>query len=127
MLRKNNSRKKLFLSLLSQMSLNQLSKKSFAIILLLLFLQKSGVELYVHSRFHVKNCQQTSSTSKGSHINGIGCTCVDDFLMPFTDGIQSFMLAILPTQNEYFGFRKALASYSTTFFFSLRAPPISLL
>ena len=98
-------------------------QKGLGIIFLLLFLQKSGVELYLHSRLHTRNYQAISS-SNGKHINSIGCVCVDDFLMPFAQADASFTFIEVPCHQKHALRCTELTPVRFQLFNSLRAPPI---
>lgn len=52
-----------------------------AILLILVFSQKSGAGLFVHNLFHSSN---EKNEEKGTDIN-YACFCIDDFLMPFAE------------------------------------------
>jgi hypothetical protein len=96
--------------------------KSFAIILLLVFSQKIGIGLYLHNWLHVSNYKQ-SSQSHGTNVAGYGCTCVDDFSMPFTENLEPVGQTIYPIEVEFVSSHKFLIPLSATLFYSLRGPP----
>ena len=105
------------------MKSNRLIQRGFATVALLLFLQKNGVELYLHSRLHVKNYQQIPSSASKSQVYGVSCSCVDDFLMPFAEADAGFTpVAVVIHQVFIFQYAELVPDHFQ-FFNSLRAPP----
>jgi len=98
-------------------------QKIVAAIFLLLFLQKSGVELYIHSWLHVKSHIQAPSSSNHSFVSA-NCSCVDDFLMPFAEPSDVISPSIsIPHQIFSLGLIEPVLSVSE-YFTALRGPPV---
>jgi hypothetical protein len=104
---------------------NQHILKSFAIILLLVFSQKIGLGLYLHNWLHTNNCQQ--SLPIGNNVSGYTCSCVDDFSMPFAGNLEPVTQTISTERVEFIACHKFLIPFSSTFFHSLRGPPVSII
>jgi len=102
-------------------------QKSFAIILLILFVQKIGVELYLHNWLHTANYRQPSPHIPGNNVVGYSCNCIDDFSMPFTETAEPLSQAIFPTHVEFIALAEFSVSSSSIFYHSLRGPPFSAL
>ena len=97
-------------------------QKIVAAIFLLLFLQKSGIELYIHNWLHVKNHVQASSSSRS--IVSACCSCVDDALMPFAEQSDEISSSLsIPHQIFALGLIEPVLSVSE-YFTALRAPPV---
>ena len=101
---------------------NQLKLKGLAIILLLVFSQKMGAGLYLHNWLHLKNCRQ-SSQSGSTNVISYTCTCVDDFSMPFAENTEKVSQIVSSIKFDFISSYKFLIPLSSTFFYSLRAPP----
>jgi len=97
--------------------------KIFAIFLLLVFAQKMGGGLYLHNWLHVKNCEQSIPKTSGKNFTNYSCNCIDDFSMPFTENGEKIVNVIPDLKFEYNSSLRSFASFSSSFFFSLRAPP----
>jgi len=61
--------------------------RSFACLLLLVFLQKSGAGLFVHNLWHNTPARSQTPLTQNEKSTDISyaCSCIDDFLMPFTE------------------------------------------
>jgi len=101
---------------------NRPTVKSLAIILLLVFCQKVGGGLYLHNWLHANNCRETQST--GANVSGYNCSCIDDFSMPFAGSLEPVTQRISSTEIEFISFYKFLVPFSSTYFSSLRGPPV---
>jgi len=105
---------------------NRHIQKSFAIILLLLFSQKAGVELYLHNWLHTNNSKQLPQHTPGKNVVSYSCNCLDDFSMPFAENVEPLAQTIFSTEVEFVAFQKFSAPSSSIFFYSLRGPPVSI-
>ena len=101
-------------------------QKSFAIILLLVFIQKGGVELYLHNWLHTNNYKQSLPQSQDKNVASRPCNCIDDFSMPFTESIEPPVQAIFSTEVEFISLQECSTPSSSIFFYSLRGPPVSI-
>jgi hypothetical protein len=102
-----------------------------AFCLLLTFTVQAGLGLWLHRIFHQPSSSTpTQVTSKSTPLvvlpdTSINCSCVDDFLVPFTEAVR---IAIPKAYTSFF-VQEATAYYeyiphSLRIFRSLRAPPI---
>ncbi|MFI5188588.1 MAG: hypothetical protein ACHQF0_17780 [Chitinophagales bacterium] len=105
---------------------NRFIQKSFAIILLLVFAQKSGIELYLHNYLHTTHYKQSIPNTSGKNVVSYPCNCIDDFSMPFADNAEPVIQTIFPKEIEFVVFHKSSALFSSIFFYSLRGPPVSI-
>lgn len=84
-----------------------------AIFLLLVFSQKSGAGLLLHNALHTES--------------SITCSCIDDFLMPFTEADQP-AIALIPEKHQLpVAFFADDIHFHTSVFTSLRGPPSDML
>jgi hypothetical protein len=91
-----------------------------AIVLILVFSQKSGTGLFIHSLLHTGNMAGESplkKSEKDKHL-GYACTCIDDFLMPFveageTGSVQFLVKFVIPGTffKEHIPFRTSILSF----------------
>ncbi len=96
-----------------------------AILLILVFSQKSGTGLFIHSLLHTGNKAgeiPLKQSDQDKHL-GYACTCIDDFLMPFTeekepDAVQPVFYGAVP-----FIYFKEHISFHASHYSSLRGPP----
>jgi len=105
----------------------RLIKKSFAIILLLVFAQKTGAELYFHNWFHSNKYEKSAPRTPAKNVVGYSCNCIDDFSMPFADNAERPLQIISFIGSELTILHKYFVSSSSAFFFCLRAPPTLLM
>lgn len=101
-------------------------RKCFAIILLIVFVQKGGVELYLHNWLHTNNCKQSVPQSQDNNVASRSCNCIDDFSMPFTESLETPKHVIFSSKVESVGFQKCSTPSIHIFFCSLRGPPVSV-
>jgi len=106
---------------------NRFIQKSFAIILLLLLIQKTGVELYLHNWFHASNYKQSVPNAPGNNVVSYSCNCFDDFSMPFTESVEPLAQPIFSTEVEFVAAVKFSIPFSSIFYYSLRGPPVSII
>lgn len=96
-----------------------------AVLLILVFSQKTGTGLFIHSLLHTGKTAgkfPVKQTDKDKHL-GFACTCIDDFLMPCTEGKEPGM--VHPDMNFViaFVFFKVRISYRTPVYAAFRGPP----
>jgi hypothetical protein len=104
-----------------RMKVNRHIQKCIAIILLLVFSQKIGVGLYLHSWLHTNTCKQ-STPAAGSVIK-LSCNCVDDFSTPFSDPVAATESFVEEHYQRFIAAYKPSASIASRFFYCLRGPP----
>jgi hypothetical protein len=102
--------------------MRKLNLRIIAFLLILVFVQKLGVRLWLHTRLHENNPVHTSSIPNVDHSQ-IKCDCIDDLMMPM-EGTHSFEFTSPP--RIYSVFFDTYYSYhpsSINLFSSLRGPP----
>lgn len=97
--------------------------RSVAFFLLLVFLQKSGAGLYLHSLFHGA---ETQSLSQENRELSYACTCVDDFFLPFEPAAETVVPS--PVFNYAPGYVESFTTVPSQLspYSSLRGPPAVL-
>ncbi|MFI5188215.1 MAG: hypothetical protein ACHQF0_15905 [Chitinophagales bacterium] len=98
-------------------------QKSFAIILLLVFAQKSGVELYLHNWLHAGNYKQSLPNAPRKNVVSYSCNCIDDFSMPFAESTPEIGSSTAIPHQIFYSLYIRSDSFSFLLFNSLRAPP----
>lgn len=95
-----------------------------AFFLLLVFLQKSGAGLFLHSLFHDSTSQ--SLTQNENRELSYACTCVDDFFLPF-EPVDEIVVSA-PSVNYAPQYADALVTvaFRAVAYSSLRGPPAML-
>jgi hypothetical protein len=92
-----------------------------AIVLLLALSQKIGFGIFYHNWQHTKNCSTELPAS--ASINTQNCSCIDDFLAPFTEANADINAA---PDISYPVFTLPPTEYSSNYyqcFIALRGPP----
>jgi hypothetical protein len=94
-----------------------------ALIVMLVFLQKTGAGLLLHNVFHKQTSTESASHSDNNQGIGFACNCIDDFLMPFIDDdepavadIAAKHIVATPYYHDHVPFQAVAIS-------SLRGPP----
>jgi hypothetical protein len=105
------------------MKFNRPIQKFFAIVLLLLFAQKIGVELYLHNWLHTNNSKQFHSQVPVQNVVSYSCNCIDDFSMPFAEPASEILTSAIVYQPIFFSPDIQSDSFTAFLFHSLRAPP----
>jgi len=105
------------------MQLKNITRKFFAILLIVVFSVKAGTGLYLHNSLHVKN-SAASSQSASTEIK-YSCNCISDFYLPFTEIAQQKIISPSFTYGEHFFSYTSSVLVTFTIFHSLRAPPIA--
>mgnify|MGYP001770878756 CR=1 FL=1 len=92
---------------------------------MIVLLEKSGGVLFLHSFFHteVKGWIADNKTSVEKYNSG--CSCIDDFNLPFTKAAILENAEILFCENIFLSSISSFPTLPATVFFSLRAPPAS--
>jgi hypothetical protein len=95
--------------------------------LLLLFVEKAGLRLWIHTHYHI--C--TTSHSLSDHSSGqyiitaeSNCDCMDDFFMPVNISQEHFLISTPIVRTErVFTFQSFFLFSSSSLGFFLRGPP----
>ncbi len=105
------------------MQLKNITRKFFAVLLIVVFSVKAGTGLYLHNSLHVKN-SAASSQSTSTEIK-YSCSCISDFYLPFTEIAQQKIIFPSFTYGEHTFFYTSSLLVTFSIFHSLRAPPIN--
>jgi hypothetical protein len=107
--------------------MHPLIRKITAVLLLLLFLEKAELRLWIHDCLHESNKEVSIKNDKvtDKHFSKIGCDCLEDFFVPLT--YTEEISIIPPPAIDYNGLftihYKSFISSSLCFYFLLRGPP----
>jgi len=104
------------------MKSNRFIQKVLAIVLLLVFGQKTGAELYFHNWLHTSNYQQALPQAPSGNVVSYSCNCFDDFAMPFAEPTAEITSSVIRPHQVYFSTFIQPHSFSFLFFNSLKAP-----
>lgn len=98
--------------------------KFLAIVLILVFSQKTGAGLFLHNLLHgnVKSIPQDKSGDQYSSI-GYACSCVDDLMMPFQEEVAPGFAAMPKQYASHPSFQLAELSLILLLHQSQRGPP----
>jgi hypothetical protein len=109
------------------MMMQKINARIVSLLLILVFLQKLGLELWLHNLLHeTTTIHAVASGDKGKPVvahQAFQCSCLEDVLMPFTE-TDRFVAVPTPKQliavfvNSYSFHSAADREYS-----SLRGPP----
>ena len=96
-----------------------------AFFLLLVFSQKAGAGLFLHNFFHssIVNNKSTEQEHKQEKGFSYACTCVDDFLLPFTAAEEPLYSLPVPAFATPFTFFKESVPFHPSVLSFLRGPP----
>jgi hypothetical protein len=96
-----------------------------AILLILVFSQKSGTGLFLHNLLHTKNiiAEHPVKEDQKSKDLGYSCTCIDDFFMPFDEAAETVCPQPVLYPDTPLQFLEESVPFHTTIFSSLRGPP----
>jgi len=97
----------------------------FAILLILVFSQKSGTGLFLHNLLHNQNIivEHPGKEDQKSKDMGYACSCIDDFFMPIEgSGIIICPQPVLHPDIPPAFFKEQISFY-TSDIISLRGPP----
>jgi hypothetical protein len=92
---------------------------------LLIFFQQIGGGLFIHNLLHTKNevAQTAADKNAGSDEIKFGCSCVDDFLVPFIGTGEPLALQSPLIRVSFTAVYVERIYTSSIFFSSLRGPP----
>ena len=96
-----------------------------AFFLILVFSQKAGAGLFLHNFFHSSIAKNESAKQQHKQEKGFSyaCTCVDDFLLPYTAADEPvYSLNVLAFATPLTFFEEPIPFYSSVLYF-LRGPP----
>jgi hypothetical protein len=99
-----------------------------AFFLLLVFSQKTGVDLLLHNLLHESQDSKSSPLQKDSKNEiSYSCSCIDNFLTPFAEAEETFIPVVSATQLAKTVFLPGDAPFHFALFPSLRGPPTTIL
>ena len=108
-----------------EMKPNRFIRKSVAIILLLLFAQKIGVELYLHDWLHTNKCHQSLPRTPVKNVVGYSCNCIDDFSMPLAAPVAEIIISVPIVYQDFVSLYVQPVHTFLHVFNPLRAPPFA--
>lgn len=94
-----------------------------AVFLMLIFSLKSGAGLFLHNFLHTGNPAHEAPLTEDTKTVNYGCTCIDDFLMPFDETVNpvfSRLCSHIPITTSLF---RDDIPFCILVFSSLRGPP----
>jgi hypothetical protein len=101
------------------------ASKFIAALLLLLFVEKAGLRLFIHDYFHTTVSASGKDENTGrDHFSKLGCDCIEDFFLPVTyteefsvelPGRGGLMLLSVPHTERFIS--------ASSFSILLRGPP----
>jgi len=96
-----------------------------AILLILIFSQKSGTGLFLHNLLHKQNiiAEHRDKEDQDSKDLGYACTCIDDFLIPFDEAPETAYSQPLLHPDVPVAYTIEQFLIHTPVFSSLRGPP----
>ncbi len=98
--------------------------KVMAVVILLVFTQKIGLGLYFHNLIHPTTSHASTKdgpiSEKATNLN---CSCIDDFLLPFTEPSKEDIVPANFHITPLTSFYEADILQTSHYFSSLRGPP----
>jgi hypothetical protein len=96
-----------------------------AFFLILVFSQKSGAGLFLHSLLHSPKTISEFPVKENEKGKGLeyACACMDDFLMPFDEATEPVCSLPVLTPAIPFTFFEGDIPFHTSIFSFLRGPP----
>jgi hypothetical protein len=86
-------------------------------------MQKTGGGLYLHNWLHNQNDHSVNTDLPAIGQNGLSCTCLDDFNIPFSESPEIVIQIPVVVQIEFTVASIPSILISPKFFPSLRGPP----
>lgn len=98
-------------------------RKIAAVLLVFVFMQKTGAGLFLHNVLHASS-EKISLPDEDSKTGlSYACSCVDDFLLPFEETKEPVVVHPILVHPSSVTFYVATTSYSIDEPLSLRGPP----
>jgi hypothetical protein len=94
-----------------------------AFFLLIVFLQKTGAGLLFHDLVHAKAANEAAAGSDNTADVSYTCSCIDDFLMPFTQADEPVGSIVTTEQVEFIAYHPVSVPFHSSVFSPLRGPP----
>lgn len=106
------------------MKSNSIKSCGIVFLLLLVFFQQIGAELYIHNLLHKDKAQTHSRHNEAAKEISFACNCVDNFLTPFIEA-DEWVVEQPPTIYAAVTDPFTEEIYFTSIIFSpLRGPPV---
>jgi hypothetical protein len=106
-------------------AMERLKKKITAVLLIMVFIQKMGLGLFLHAWLHEKPIGLANDLKNPvTHLQQVRCSCIEDAMIPFA-GTDSSVLISTPV-TFFFNYNnplRVLYSSSEQIYYSLRGPP----
>jgi hypothetical protein len=105
--------------------MKRLKNKITAILLIIVFTQKMGLGLFVHTWLHEKSFGFSADPKNPvAHFQNVTCSCIEDAMIPFTGSTTA--IHIKSPVKYFFHFNNPLQffySFASKVYYSLRGPP----
>ena len=100
-----------------------------AILLILVFSQKSGTGLFLHNLLHTQNILAEHPVKEDQKNKDLSyaCSCIDDFFMPFNEVAETVCPQPVLYRDTPLQFFEESVPFHTPIFSSLRGPPTNML
>lgn len=100
-----------------------------ALVLILVFSQKTGAGLFLHNLLHTPAAaaKTPANPDENNREVSFACNCIDDFLMPFTEAGEPVYTPPVTAHGIPVVFFHDLIPFSSPDFSSLRGPPAFIL
>jgi len=116
-----------FLLPCSRMKTRSFILRCATFLLLLAFSQKTGAGLFLHNLLHAESTTPVQQDDKKSRDISFSCSCIDDFLMPFTEADATVLVPPFANHSICLSSSPVTIPFRPAVFSSLRGPPVSLL
>jgi hypothetical protein len=103
---------------------NRIITKFTTLVLILVFSQKMGMNLYLHNWLHAATQHSSSSKPISSQEIQFTCGCINDFNLPFTETTVPEIQVPVIAVNKPHGTPAFSIPAVFKYFHSLRAPPV---
>ena len=107
--------------------MHPLIRKITAGLLLLLFLEKAGLRLWIHDCLHESKTEASSKNDRATdkHFSKTGCDCLEDFFIPltYTEEVSISVPPIIHYSREFTSCYKNFTYSYLSFSIQLRGPP----
>ena len=106
-------------------AMERLKKKITAVLLIMVFIQKMGLGLFLHAWLHENPIGLTNDLKNpATHLQQVRCSCIEDAMIPFAGADSSIVISTPVT--FFFSYNnplRVLYSSSEQIYYSLRGPP----
>jgi hypothetical protein len=105
--------------------MERIKKKITAVLLIIVFIQKMGLGLFLHAWLHEQPFGITNDPKNPvTHLQQIRCTCIEDAMIPFA--VTAASIIISSPIKYFFNYSnpfRVLYSSAKKIYYGLRGPP----